>query len=190
MLADVARGMAQDLREHRGWFIALGVVLILLGLVALAYDVATTIVSVLVFGWLLLIGGVVEVFHAFRIQGWGGTLVHLLSALLAIIAGLIFIRNPVAGALTLTLVLGALFLVEGIFRIFGMTRFGLSGWGVLGGVITALLGVLLLLHWPVSGLWFIGFAVGVDLIFRGWAWLLLGLGLGKAGPQATPARTT
>jgi len=186
----MARGMVEGLREHRGWFLALGVVLIVLGIAALAYDVLTTIISVLVFGWLLLIGGVVEVFHAFRIHGWGGTLLHLLSALLAIIAGLIFIRNPLAGALTLTLVLGALFLVEGIFRIFGMTRFGLSGWGVVGGIITAILGVLLLVHWPSSGLWFIGFAVGIDLIFRGWAWVMLGLGLGRIGPQTTPARAT
>lgn len=186
----MARGMVEGLREHRGWFLALGVVLIGLGIAALVYDVLATIVSVLVFGWLLLIGGVVEVFHAWRVHGWGGQLLHLLSALLAIIAGLIFIRNPLAGALTLTLVLGALFVVEGIFRIFGIARFGLSRWGVVGGIITAILGVLLIVHWPASGLWFIGFAVGIDLIFRGWAWLMLGLGLGRIGPQTAPARAT
>ena len=190
MLADAAKGMVEGLREHRGWFLVLGIVLILLGVVALIYDFTATMISVLVFGWVLLIGGVVEVFHSFRIKGWGGTLLHLLSGLLAVIAGVIFIRNPLVGALTLTLVLGALFLVEGIFRIFGMARFGVSGWGVLGGIITALLGVLLLVQWPVSGLWFIGFAVGVDLIFRGWAWVMLSVGLRKIGPQTTPARAT
>src|SRR5262249_48376996 len=158
-VASLAASIIEDLSEHRVWFLILGLVLIVIGIIALAYDVTATIVSVLVFGWLLLIGGIVEVFHAFRVRGGGGTVLHLLSARLTAIAGLVFIANPVAGALTLTLVLGALFLVEGIFRIFGAARFGLPGWGVLGGVITALLGVLLLVHWPASGLRFIGLAV-------------------------------
>jgi uncharacterized membrane protein HdeD (DUF308 family) len=130
MGTDLTAGTAEGLRNHRTWFLALGIVLILLGIAALTFNILATIVSVLFFGWLFLIGGVVELFHAFRIHRWGGTLLHMLSRLLAIIAGLVFVVYPVAGALSLTLMLGALFLVEGIFTIFGAARFGLSGWGV------------------------------------------------------------
>ncbi len=166
-----------ELRRHSGWFLALGIILIILGIIALAYVVLATIVSVLVFGILLLIGGVIELIHAFRTHRWGGFFLHLLTGLLGIVVGWMFVRHPVAGALTLTLLLGAFFLVEGIFRLAGafFLRFPRWGWAVFGGMITGVLGILLLLQWPVSALWFIGLAIGIDMIFRGWAWVMLAL---------------
>src|SRR5262249_39066579 len=89
----------------------------------------------------------------------------------------LFIRNPLTAALSLTLVLGALFLVEGIFEIIGAIRLRAAHWGweVLGGAVTAVLGLLLWLQWPVTGLWFIGFSVGISMIFRGWSWVMLSI---------------
>jgi len=176
MLADAAVSV-EELRSRSGWFLGLGIVLIVLGIIALGLTELTTIVSVLVLGWFLVISGVVEGINAFRNRNSGGFLLNLLAGLLGVVVGLMFVSHPVAGALALTLLLGAFFLVEGIFRIVGAVRLGVPhrGWMALGGAITGLLGVLLLVQWPSSALWFIGLAVGVDMIFRGWAWLMLAI---------------
>ena len=176
MLADAAVSV-EELRSRSGWFLGLGIVLIVLGIIALGLTELTTIVSVLVLGWFLVISGVVEGINAFRNRNSGGFLLNLLAGLLGVVVGLMFVSHPVAGALALTLLLGAFFLVEGIFRIVGAVRLGVPhrGWMALGGAITGLLGVLLLVQWPASALWFIGLAVGVDMIFRGWAWLMLAI---------------
>lgn len=166
----------EELRRHSGWFVGLGVVLIVLGVIAIAYDMFTTIASVLVFGWLLLLGGVAEIVHGVQTHRWGGFFLHLLTGLLFLVAGLLFVANPLQGALSLTLFLGAFFLVGGVFEVIGALRLRAPhwGWAVLGGAITAVLGLLLWMQWPWSGLWFIGFAVGVNMLFRGWAWVMLG----------------
>lgn len=186
MLADPPHVNSDALHRHGGWFLVLGVVLIVLGAIALAYDVLATVASVLVFGWLLLIGGVVEIVHGFQTHRWGGFFLHLLGGLLFLVAGLLFIANPLAAALTLTLFLGAFLLLGGLFEIIGALRLRAPHWGwqVLGGAITTVLGVLLWAQWPVSGLWFIGFAVGISLIFRGWSWLMLGMMARRAGVVA------
>lgn len=170
-----------QLRHHRAWFLGLGIVLVILGVIAIALAVLTTIVSVVVFGWVLVIGGIVEIVHAFRTHRWGGLFLHLLTGLLGVVVGLMFVRHPLAGALTLTLILGGFFVVEGVFRLVGALylRFPQWPWVLVSGVITALLGMLLILQWPVSALWFIGFAVGVDMIFRGAAWTTLAVVAGR-----------
>jgi uncharacterized membrane protein HdeD (DUF308 family) len=183
MLSNPPLVNSDELRRHSGWFVALGIALIILGVIALAYDAFTTIASVLVFGWLLVIGGVVEIIHGFQTHRWGGFFLHLLAGLLFLVAGLLFVVNPLAGALSLTLFLGAFFLVGGVFEIIGAVRLRAPHWrwAVLGGVITAVLGLMLWAQWPGSGLWFIGFAVGISMIFRGWAWVMLGMMARGAG---------
>jgi uncharacterized membrane protein HdeD (DUF308 family) len=183
MLSNPPLVNSDELRRHSGWFVALGIALLILGVIALAYDAFTTIASVLVFGWLLVIGGVVEIIHGFQTHRWGGFFLHLLAGLLFLVAGLLFVANPLTGALSLTLFLGAFFLVGGVFEIIGAVRLRAPhwAWAVLGGVITAVLGLMLWLQWPSSGLWFIGFAVGISMIFRGWAWVMLGMMARGAG---------
>ncbi len=176
---------SDELRRHGGWFLFLGIALIVLGVIAVLFDVLTTVASVLVFGWLLVIAGIIEIVHGFQTHRWGGFFLHLLGGLLFLVAGVLFVAHPLAGALSLTLFLGALFLVGGIFEIVGALRLRAPHWGwrVLSGVVTGVLGLLLWLQWPASGLWFIGFAVGIGLIFRGWAWAMLGTmarGAGRA----------
>lgn len=183
MLSNPPLVNSDELRRHSGWFVALGIVLIILGVIALAYDAFTTIASVLVFGWLLMIGGVIEIVHGFQTHRWGGFFLHLLAGLLFLVAGLLFVANPLTGALSLTLFLGAFFLVGGVFEIIGAVRLRAPhwAWAVLGGLITAVLGLMLWGQWPGSGLWFIGFAVGISMIFRGWAWVMLGIMARGAG---------
>jgi len=188
MLSGGALISTDEVRRHSTRFLVLGIILVLLGVVALAYDFWATVVTVLVFGWLFLIGGVVEIVHGFQTHQWGGFFLHLIGGLLAVIVGLLFIFFPVVGALSLTLVLGALFLVGGIFQIIAAARlkFPHWGWAVAGGVITALLGVLLWAQWPVTGLFFIGLAVGINMIFRGWSWIMLSIAARQVAALGTP----
>ncbi len=183
MLSNPPLVNSDELRRYSGWFVGLGIGLIILGVTALAYNVFTTIASVVVFGWLLMIGGVIEIVHGFQTHRWGGFFLHLLAGLLFLVVGLVFFVNPLAGAVSLTLVLGAFFLVGGVFEIIGSIRLRAPhwAWAVLGGLITAVLGLMLFAQWPSSGLWFIGFAVGISMIFRGWAWVMLGMLARSAG---------
>ena len=159
----------EEIRRSWGWFLALGILLTILGMACIAFDVAATFTTVLIFGWMLLIGGVFALVQAFTVGTWSGFFLYLLSALFRGVTGYMLIRYPIVGAETLTLVLASFFIVSGLFRAIGfsMAKFPRWGWAVFSGIVTAVLGVMLLVQIPVSGIWFIGFAVGVDLIVDG-----------------------
>ena len=166
----------QELRRHWGWCVALGLALLALGTVALGASALATLVSVIFFGWLLLIGGLMQAVQAFRMRRWGGFSRHLLGGLLSVVVGLLLVGRPEAGALSLTLLMAAFFMVGGLFRIVTALalRFPSWGWAFLGGLVTLLLGVMIWTEWPVSGLWVIGTFVGIDMIFDGWSLVMLG----------------
>src|SRR5438477_12458773 len=105
------------LRRNRGWFLALGIIQIILGMIALGSSVFATIVSVAVFGWLLLIGGVLSVGHAFWERQWNGFFVDLLTGILYAVVGFMMISNPVEAAVSLTLLIALFLLMGGTFRI-------------------------------------------------------------------------
>jgi uncharacterized membrane protein HdeD (DUF308 family) len=158
-----------ELRQSWGWFLAAGILLILFGAVCIVADVAATFATVLVFGWLLLLGGVVSLVQAFRVHNWKGSFLFLLNALLRGFTGYLLIRYPAAGAVSLTLVLASFFIVGGLFRAISSAMLELPrwGWSVFSGVLSVALGIMLLVQMPVSSVWFIGFALGVDMIFDG-----------------------
>jgi uncharacterized membrane protein HdeD (DUF308 family) len=105
------------LRRHWVWFSVLGVVLIVLGIAALAASALTTLISVLLLGWLLVIGGVVQALHAFWARRWGGIFAHLVAGVLSLVVGLLFLTRPTLAELALTLLVAVLFLVGGLFRL-------------------------------------------------------------------------
>ena len=158
-----------EVRSSWGWFLALGILLVILGGACIVYDVTATFTTVLVFGWLLLISGVFALIQAFTIGSWGGFFLYLLSALLRGFTGYLLVRYPITGAESLTLVLGSFFIVGGLFRAIGsgMAQFPNWGWGVFSGIVSVALGVMVLWQMPITGLWFIGLAVGIDLIVDG-----------------------
>ncbi|MDB6068195.1 MAG: acid-resistance rane protein [Pedosphaera sp.] len=164
-----------NIARHRVWFIALGVALIALGIVAIATAILTTLISVVVFGWLLLIGGVIQSVHAFWVRPWSGLLLELLIGVLNIVVGLLIVANPGVGALGLTLLIAAFFIVGGLFRIIASADnpFPSRGWAIAGGLVNLLLGILIWAHWPATAFWVIGLFIGVDLIFTGWWFITL-----------------
>jgi uncharacterized membrane protein HdeD (DUF308 family) len=165
------------LRRNRGWFLALGIVQIILGMIALGSSVFATIVSVAIFGWLLLIGGVLAIGHAFWERQWNGFFIDLLTGVLYAIVGFMIISNPVEAAVGLTLLIALFLLMGGIFRIVAalVGRFEHRGWLLLNGVITLLMGIMIWRQWPLSGLWVIGLFVGIEMIFYGWSLVMLGI---------------
>jgi uncharacterized membrane protein HdeD (DUF308 family) len=171
------------LRGKWGWIVALGVVYLVAGVIALGSVVMATVAAVWVVGVMMIIAGVFEVIHSFQIKTWGRFLFWLALGVLYIIAGLIFFENPLFTAIWLTLLLGAALVASGIMRIylgFNMKGGAPWGWVVASGVITALLGGIILIHWPYSGLYALGIILGVDLVFAGAGWIGLGMGLRQA----------
>jgi uncharacterized membrane protein HdeD (DUF308 family) len=170
----------EPLRAKRGWIIALGVVYVIAGLIALGSIVTATIATVFVVGIMMLIAGVAEVFHAFQIKTWGRFLLWLLLGALYIVAGFLTFDNPLLAAALLTLLLGVALIASGIMRIvlaFSMKEGMPWIWVVVSGVITLLLGLIILAHWPVSSLYILGLFLGIDLIFAGAGWIAVGFGL-------------
>jgi uncharacterized membrane protein HdeD (DUF308 family) len=171
-----------DWREYRrnwGWLLALGIVSIILGFIALLDSVLATVVSMIWFGWVLLIAGIVEAVQAFRHRRSGHVFLHSLNAVLSFVMGLLLLMYPLSGALVVTLLLAAYFTVSGIFRIVSAITLRLPswGWGLADGVITLILGILVWAQWPVSALWIIGLFIGIHLIFMGWAEVMLASGV-------------
>jgi uncharacterized membrane protein HdeD (DUF308 family) len=170
-----------DFQKNRGWFLALGILLIVAGTLAIIYDVAATLLSVLFFGWLLIIVGAIEAVQSFWQPKWGGVFLHLMVGILAAVVGFHLVSSPMEGALVLTLVMAIYFIVIGIFRIITAIamRFPNWGWVLLSGVITFILGVLIKSQWPISGLRIIGLFIGIDMLFSGWSYVMLALAAKK-----------
>lgn len=167
-----------SLQRHWGWMLALGVLMLVFGVIGLYASVALTIVSVLLFGALLVAGGIAQAIQAFRASGWKSVALHVGIALLYIVGGGIALYDPVAASLSLTIFIAAMLLVAGIFRAvmaFQMRPIGGWGWVLFGGIMSFLLGLLIFAQWPVSGFFAIGLFVAIELIVDGWSCILFAL---------------
>ena len=172
----------EPLRRNRGWIVALGVVYILAGLIALGSVVMATAASVFVVGIMMVIAGVAEVINAFQIKTWGKFLFWLFLGGLYILAGFATFQNPLLAAGLLTLLLGASLVVSGIVRIilaFSMKDGAPWIWVIISGVVTLILGLMILARWPVSSLYALGIFLGIDLVIAGASWISIGAGFGK-----------
>ena len=170
----------EPLRAKSGWIIALGAVYIVAGIIALGSVVLATVATVFVVGIMMVIAGVAEVINAFQIKTWGRFLFWLLLGALYIAAGFITFENPLLAAAILTLFLGIALIASGIMRIvlaFSMQAVMPWIWVLLSGIITLLLGLVVVAHWPVSSLYILGIFLGVDLVLAGASWIGIGLGL-------------
>jgi uncharacterized membrane protein HdeD (DUF308 family) len=159
-----------------GWFLAFGIALVALGIVAIAHAAASTIVSVIFLGTILAITGVVFIFDSFRSSfgKWNEFFMRLGMGILYLLAGIILLKGPVVGSITLTLILAIMYIALGFIRtIYSATHAGPGrGWSLASGLITLLLGILILLEWPASGLFIIGLFIGIDLVFTGWIYIM------------------
>ncbi|HEY4312581.1 MAG TPA: HdeD family acid-resistance protein [Pirellulales bacterium] len=169
----------EKLRHEWYWFLLLGILLIVGGTLAIGYSIFATLAVVTFFGLLLVIGGGAQIVSSFWAGHWSGFLLSLLAGILYVVVGGMMVARPFVGAEALTLLVGSFFLIGGIFRVVAAMTLRLHHWGwiLLNGVITALLGLLVLAEWPSSGLFVIGLFIGIDMLFNGWMWVMLSLGL-------------
>jgi uncharacterized membrane protein HdeD (DUF308 family) len=175
-LEGLAPGL-HGLRRNWGLLLGLGILELLLGVIGLGVVGFVTLASVVFFGWLLLLSGVLHIVRAFRTHGWEGVALHLLIGILQGVVGVLMLLRPVAGAVSLTLLLAALFIVSGLFRIAFALAVRIHGWGwqVFAGLISFVLGLLISAGWPASSIWVIGTFISIDLIFGGWSFIMIAL---------------
>jgi uncharacterized membrane protein HdeD (DUF308 family) len=165
------------------WIVALGIVYLLLGVVALSTVVLATVASVFVVGIMMVISGVAEIISAFQIRTWGKFLLWALLGVFYVVAGILVFDNPLLAAAALTLALGVILVVSGGMRLaLALSMPSGSAWGVVlcSAILTTLLGLVILARWPVSSLYALGVFLGVDLIVAGAGWLSVGLTLQRA----------
>jgi len=166
-------------RNRWVWFLGLGTALVLVGTFAIAAAFLTTLTTVLVFGILLIVGGVVQLASAVLSESRRGIFLHFAVGLIHLVVGGLMVEHPVRAAEGLTLMLAAAFLVGGLIRVgYALTQsFEGRGWALVTGVIAASFGLSIWQQWPESGLWAIGLFIGIDLVLIGWTWVMLGLAL-------------
>ncbi len=173
-----AAAISAVVAEQRGWFIALGILLTILGIVAIGAPVVTTIVAKVFFGWLFLVAGIAEIIHAFYARDWKGFFANLLIGLLYAGVGGWMAFFPLAGIVGLTLLIAILFIVEGIFKfILSLQVRPQDGWFwvLLSGIAAIAVGVLIFMELPSSAAWAIGLLVGINLLLSGLAFLMMSL---------------
>lgn len=166
------------IRDKWGWFLALGILLLVFGFLALTNLFAATVVSVLYIGMMMLIGGVAYLVHAFQVKGWDQMLFWALSGILYTVAGVLAFWNPALTAAVLTFLMAVALVVAGIFRLWvglRMRPMRGSGWIIVGGIVTALAGLVIALGWPVNSLFILGLFLAVDLVMQGWALIAVAL---------------
>jgi len=168
-ISDVFVSGLEQVRRSWGWFLMFGILLMILGFACVGKAQTATTFSILALGWVLAISGVVWLVNSFFAFSWHGFFLYLLNAIIRGVAGYLLIRHPDAGAAGVTMLLAALFLVGGLFRAAGASviQFPRWGWMAFAGLVSVVLGIYLLTTWPAASTFFIGLAIGIDLIFDG-----------------------
>ncbi len=156
--------------------VLLGMILILGGVIVLGDVALATLVSALLIGFTAIAVGAFEIVHAFWTKGWGGFFWQILLGGLYIAFGLLVVNQPASGALVLTFVLGLMLLASGVVRIvMAIRNWRDMGWVMaISGLLGVLAGLIILMGWPISGLWALGLLLAVDLLSHGVAWLTYG----------------
>lgn len=175
-----------ELGKNWIWLLLLGFLFLILGLVGLGRLFALTLAGALFFGVLIIIGGVAQFLEALKCKGWKGVAFHVLIAVLYVIAGVFVIGDPLAASVLLTWVLAAVLVGVGVLRIIMAIQMRSSGsWIIplLGGIISIVLGGIILAQWPLSGLFVIGLFIAVELIVNGWSYIFIALAARSASKK-------
>lgn len=161
---------APALTEHWGWLLALGIVQVVGGAIAIAVPALASLAAVVVFGAALLASAIFQLIHALRTRKWPGSVWYILGGLLYAAAGILVLLFPLGGILTLTAIIATVLIAEGAVR--GIVANAMKpkagwGWWLASGIASVLLGVLLFIGWPATAPWAIGLLLGINLIFSG-----------------------
>jgi uncharacterized membrane protein HdeD (DUF308 family) len=178
------------LQKNWGWMLALGIVMVILGTIGLGMTATLTLVSMLYFGFLLLLGAGIQFVQVFKAHAWKGRLWHVLIAALYLVAGIIALRDPMLASATLTLMIAWCLVAIGVLRLLvGWQMRASKGWiwTLIGGAVAIALGVMIMVEWPVSGVWVIGMFVAIEMMFAGWSQIIIALAAKNYASQASAA---
>lgn len=172
----VAPTIGTEARRMTGWSIAISLLIILAGILAIGLPVLAGIAVNLVVAWLLLFCGVAHLVFGWHLRGTGGVIWQFLLGALYIVIGVYLLMHPVRGLVTLTLALAIYLFIEGVLELIlaFQTRTG-RGWLLLDGIVTLILAILIWRTWPSSTEWVLGTLVGISMIFSGTSRLMLSL---------------
>ena len=192
-LSEMQRAVRSAFAAHWRLLMFQGVIMIILGVLAVAAPVIASIAIDIYVGWLFLISGIIGLVALFSSHHVPAFLWSLVTAALSIAIGVLLIWKPVEGALTLTFVLTAFFLIEGVFQIATSLVYrdslpGTWGWMLASGVSDLLLVAIIVLGWPASGIWVLGLLVGFNLLMSGWAIVMMAFA-GRQVTKTTPNST-
>lgn len=165
-------------KKATGWAVAVSILLIILGVIAIALPFVAGIAVTSIVGWMLIFGGITHIIAAFHARGAGAVLWEILVGLVYLVGGGYMVFHPLLGIATLTLFLAAVFLAEGVFELvsyFNIRGMKNAGWMLFDGLVTILLAGLIWFHWPSSSVWAIGTIVGISLLMSGLKWLMISL---------------
>jgi len=182
MAEAVAAPLAKAVKKDSTTLIILGVLTVVLGVLAMMSPLVAGVTVAVMVGFLMIIGGIARTFFAFKAQSWGKGILAFVLGILTLVVGLVMVFRPVLGLTSLTLVLVAYLVIDGIVEIFeAFDLKPLKGWGwmLFGGIVSMLLGIMIWRQWPVSGAWAIGILLGIKLIFAGVAMTAIG-GAGRS----------
>lgn len=179
MPTDLYQSSIMPLKRNANWFIFFGILICIVGFAGLGVGmtVTLTIVGMKYYGILLLIRSGIEIVASYRSRDWGGFFFHLISASIGAIAGIVMVTRPMMAAQTITLFLGALFMVEGMQLLIAgiIYRFPSWGWTLANGILTFALGLMLWQEFPMSSLLFIGTMIAIETIVTGARYIALGI---------------
>jgi uncharacterized membrane protein HdeD (DUF308 family) len=184
--SNLGQTVSSEIKSRTTWGIFLGILLVALGILLMYYPLATATITTFVFGCILVVAGAVDIFLALRSHTAGNFFLRLLLGIVYAFAGVLLLMFPLWGVAVLTVVLGVVLLFEaGLAAYLGFQMRPISGWGwfIFDAVITCILGVLILAHWPQSAVWAIGTLVGAAVLVRGITRIALSVGLKKTVRQ-------
>ena len=176
-----------EVQKNWKWLLFLGIAFLILGLIGLGRAFTLTMASVYFFGFLILIGGAIQLFESFKCKGWKSMIWHLVISIIYILVGIQIIARPLVASTVITLMIAIGIILVGISRVvMALQHRGLPNWGwpLFSGIISILLGLVIAARWPVSGLFVIGVFVAIELIIHGWSYLFLALAAKNAGAPA------
>jgi len=167
-----------DAQVKWGWFIALGVTLLGLGIFAFSNLMTATTISLLYVGAFMVIGGVIQMAHSIQVKSWSGFSYYMMNGLFYGIAGVIAFQNPLLAAAALTIFLALALVASGAMRIWSSfnprSQIG-RGWSLASGITTFLVGFIFLFSWPINSIWLLGMILAIDLTFQGVAYVAFGM---------------
>ncbi|WP_417671711.1 HdeD family acid-resistance protein [Roseibium sp.] len=173
-----SQSVIEKIEENWIWFLVLGIALLIGGLILIAAPLASSIAITLLIAAVLVVGGVIQVYQAFRGKDGTSYIWSLVTGIIAVIGGIVIYANPLAGTFALTLVIAAVFIAQGISQLLLAIRYRPREgwiWVAIAGAVSLLAGVLIWLELPSSAAWALGLIAGISVMFNGWSYIAIAL---------------